>query len=624
MSRNSTGALSAGYYSILTSTPPQPTGSKRPYETIDMAHSASFTYGSTPQHSNGGSTGRRQRQRQQQQQPRLSVTAHHPAEYVSQLECSSDITSLQYASKRQRVEGHDGNAAACFASPAGCLVNPSPFDISYVPSNVTPSTSLSSSTLSPPCAYTPASSEAMSRESSQTSAGYSASSLIGPVDMLRVQSDDSACSPVELPFPFDSHQTVDAPFLSSSVASTEKPASSSRNAVAFGYGENTDPALLSSVGCAYGVGGQESFSFNDVSPIVAGAGMWYGGSQCPVIDSEACGQDMQRSCSDQSTSATQQKLDERRRKHIENGKRAIVSKSIPSGPKSTFSTLNHDSLDAKLPATTKPKQLIEKSAYVRPSHDKLYCNLCTEYPSGFRGEHELRRHHDRAHATTRKVWVCIDPLATDPAHATAEGWRPTRPLDICKQCKQAKTYNVYYNAAAHLRRAHFCPRKRGRKARGEEREARAGKAGGDWPPIEWLKAHGWLREVEVGPSSGCDEQEDAGQVEGMGADFDDLDDSFQPDVDLDGPLDPFEQQVAFETLFPGAEYAFPPPATFETFYGYPTPVAEQWAGMACLPQQQMPMAPAMEYSFSAPPAVMMMEEQHRGMMGCNGSGFVQY
>jgi hypothetical protein len=43
-----------------------------------------------------------------------------------------------------------------------------------------------------------------------------------------------------------------------------------------------------------------------------------------------------------------------------------------------------------------------------------------------------------------------------------------------------KQYGAYYNAAAHLRRAHFSPH-------------RGGKASGDWPPMSVLKD--WMREV---------------------------------------------------------------------------------------------------------------------------------
>lgn len=609
MSRTSTGTTSTGYFSAPTSMQSRSTGGKRPHDCIGMAHSASYTYGSTPQHPTGGSTAR-------SRQTRLTpVTAHHPADYInSKLECSSDITSSQYASKRQRVEGVIPSSLPC--------------DISYVPDNVTHSSSIASSTLSPLSALTPTNSEAMSRQSSMTTAGYSASSLIGAVDMMRVESDFSACSS-ELPFPFEQHQQdYDASFLSSSVASTEKPSSSSHATAGLGYGENTaDLPFHGGYPCC--ANGQENFSFSDVSPILAGTGMW-NGSHHP-IDSEDCGQGMQRSLSDHSTSAAQQKLDERRRKHIENGKRTIVSKSIPSAPKST--NIKHDPSKANI-AVAKPKQAIEKSAYIRPQHDKLVCKLCNEYPLGFRGEHELRRHYDRAHATTRKVWICVDPLATDPSHKTSEGWRPTRPLEICKQCKQQKSYNVYYNAAAHLRRAHFCPRKRGRKARGEEREARAGKAGGDWPPIEWLKMHGWLREIEVvGGEYGDGTAMPAAEGQDhMVNDFDDAVDCFQPEMEGCMPLEPYHEHLAIQNLFPDAGYF--QPSTVDSCLGYLTPAAEavlpvqQWpVNMACSPQMQMPMqAPAMQYSLSAPPTTTMTNDMSLGMMnGMTSDGnFVQY
>ncbi|KAK7521699.1 uncharacterized protein IWZ02DRAFT_370537, partial [Phyllosticta citriasiana] len=124
---------------------------------------------------------------------------------------------------------------------------------------------------------------------------------------------------------------------------------------------------------------------------------------------------------------------------------------------------------------------IAKAPYIRPVHPKIMCAKCNEHPEGFRGEHELRRHTERVHAAIRKVWVTVDasPNKQFLAH--------------CKACRNGKKYGAYYNAAAHLRRAHFNPRKRGRKAKGDER--RGGKGGGDHPPMDVLKQF-WMKEVE--------------------------------------------------------------------------------------------------------------------------------
>jgi hypothetical protein len=51
---------------------------------------------------------------------------------------------------------------------------------------------------------------------------------------------------------------------------------------------------------------------------------------------------------------------------------------------------------------------------------------------------------------------------------------------------------AYYNAAAHLRRAHFKPKNRRKDKDGE---SRGGKGGGDWPPMAELKY--WMKEVKV-------------------------------------------------------------------------------------------------------------------------------
>lgn len=556
-----------------------------------MAYSASYAYGTAAnQQATGGTPSRRLN----------NVTAHHPADYVSKLNDSSDslLSQSQYAVKRARVEGQ--------------APSPRVYDSSFMPSsapmsinmNVTPCASMpsASSTLSPVSALTPASSAAMSRNSSMTSADTMGSSLIGGVDMLRVESDLSACS--DLPFPFDQQyeyqQSADTPFLCSSSTTIGQPDCSQGATACI---QNTDSSLAS--GDWYGPGARDFFDY-DNSPVLACTGMWQ-----DATDSFAGhGQDMQRSLSEQGVSTAELKANERRQKHIENARRLIIPKSLPDGPKSTRSNL-----DVKLEqpsvsdlSTAKSKQAIDKAPYVRPQHDKLVCHLCNDFPNGFRGEHELRRHHDRAHATERKVWICVDPKTKDPNHRTPEGWRPTRPLDICKQCKQQKSYNVYYNAAAHLRRSHFCPRKRARKARGEEREARAGKAGGDWPPIEWLKAHGWLIEVDAGP---LDVEDGAGAEQEQDIDLNDnFDDSmnefYQPTQGA--IIDPFQQQLAMNTLFPDV----PPFAQSDNYYGYPTPAAESiisnWSDMGAMPcmppQQQIALsAPSMQYSYSAPSAM---------------------
>lgn len=115
-----------------------------------------------------------------------------------------------------------------------------------------------------------------------------------------------------------------------------------------------------------------------------------------------------------------------------------------------------------------------RASYQRPPLRRVYCTKCNEYPEGFRGEHELRRHNDAKHAALVKRWVCAQP--PDPPSSP----QPVIPLAKCKACVTQKRYGAYYNAAAHLRRAHFNPH-------------RGGKASGDWPPMSILKD--WMREV---------------------------------------------------------------------------------------------------------------------------------
>ena len=152
---------------------------------------------------------------------------------------------------------------------------------------------------------------------------------------------------------------------------------------------------------------------------------------------------------------------------------AVLSRVTPTD----HSMVRVKSADGKLTE----KYQIPKTAYTRPPRAKVRCMRCNEHPEGFRGEHELRRHTDRSHTSVRKVWVCVD------------GSPDKTMLSRCKACRARKLYGAYYNAAAHLRRVHFNPKEKGRKVRGASE--RAGKGGGDWPPMEELKRD-WIREVE--------------------------------------------------------------------------------------------------------------------------------
>lgn len=156
--------------------------------------------------------------------------------------------------------------------------------------------------------------------------------------------------------------------------------------------------------------------------------------------------------------------------------------------------------------SSKTVGVISKTPYVRPQHPKIMCQHCNERPDGFRGTHELDRHIARAHAAVRKGYICVAPSFDKNF------------LDNCKHCRNKKVYGAYYNAAAHLRRAHFHPRKRGRKGKNDEK--RGGIGGGDHPAMDWLKMH-WIQETEVpnaaagSPDSASDsgpETEEAGMA----------------------------------------------------------------------------------------------------------------
>jgi len=154
-----------------------------------------------------------------------------------------------------------------------------------------------------------------------------------------------------------------------------------------------------------------------------------------------------------------------------------------------------------------------KTTYQRPKHDRVYCKQCDSHQEGFRGEHELRRHVDREHKTLVKKWVCEEPK--DGLNHP----KPVLPLSRCKAChQQKKKYGAYYNAAAHLRRAHFKPKKPQRtksNTKVEDGEKRGGKGGGDWPPMSELKY--WMKEVEEQVTDSTLTEEELAQQEAADA-----------------------------------------------------------------------------------------------------------
>ncbi|KAF3082331.1 hypothetical protein TWF102_005859 [Orbilia oligospora] len=115
----------------------------------------------------------------------------------------------------------------------------------------------------------------------------------------------------------------------------------------------------------------------------------------------------------------------------------------------------------------------------RKRQKKQWCTLCNDHKEGFRGPHELARHINIQHQTKKTVFIVYDDSPGGDM------------FKDCKHCSRRKIYGQDYNAACHLRRAHF--NKRLKTDTPEEREFK--QLHPDFPPMEELRP--WLRKCLV-------------------------------------------------------------------------------------------------------------------------------
>jgi hypothetical protein len=434
-----------------------------------------------------------------------------PSEYLAYKRSTDPSRS---AAKRQRLDSLPTTVQPSMSTPSmSDQLGSSTSTAMLTPISMVSQSSRASNYHLSPCSSFDSSfygSEDMSRQGSS----LSSTSMTEGFGMLRVASSGSSSFNAPFPISLDEQQE-DFPFLSVSTLSsmTKKPDSSSSLQATTGVEDLTvrQSELFRGMGSGFDHGSISfaPFDFHGENELMATGMPW---QMVAPRANDSTTVAMQRTDSqiststDSSTSSTmsQQKAAARRQKQIANGA------AQPLRPKVTIS----DNKSAPKPIAAQKQQIPRL-----PSHPKTKTPLsCPDCSITLRGPHERRRHWDNVHAPVKRVWICVQPKQSP--------FKPKKGLDICKQCKQGKQYNVYYNAAAHLRRGHFCPSKRGRRPRGEIGTSALNLSveRSRGPSIDEMKAHGWLKEITVsnrGQHVAADDDNDVADA----ADFEDEHDS---------------------------------------------------------------------------------------------------
>jgi hypothetical protein len=416
-----------------------------------------------------------------------------PAEFIARIHSTAKVAPA--VAKSQCVNGFDATVVmpSFSTQPTNDQLGSSTW-----PAMLTPSSSMSSALstssyrLSPCLSYNSSSygGEDMSRQGSS----MSSTSMTEGFGMMRVESSGfgDLYTPV-LPSSSSDQQQAELSLLSDS-GMTEKPGSSFLPQATPGlvdanaYQQND---LFRDMGSGFALSNFPSSASEEFLSSTAdfeGNGMPWHSAPASEHTNTAVYTDMQRTDSQASTSTTssdssdspQQKAAARRLKQIANADaQPLLPKATnPANKPAPKPIANQKQQISRLPTQPKSKQPL----------------ACTEpnCKTTLRGPHELTRHWENVHAPIKTVWICVQP----PTSSTT--LQPKKRLEICKQCINHKPYNVYYNAAAHLKRAHFCPSKRGRRPRGEVGAAQPTQAEkGTCPSIEEMKAQGWLMKITV-------------------------------------------------------------------------------------------------------------------------------